>query len=303
MMAEWVVRRLDRRPDLRPKLLLIAAALAAAVTHGALGQAGAAAPQTGHAATHPPAFAVSSIKPYAANDMMIHTMMSADGVSMTGMPMHVIVREALGVTNDRLFGEPEWVNTERYSFEAKVAPEDAPGLKGMTPQQRWEMVLPVLEERCALKFHHETRELTVYTLVVARGGLKMQAPAPADASGKQPQAWNTMSGSDQGFTLTGRGASMASITRTVSMQLGSTVVDRTGLTGTYDFTLHFAADEAVRAATMLPGGQPTAEAAGPEESEPTIFTALQEQLGLKLEARKEPVDVIVIDHIEKPSDN
>jgi uncharacterized protein (TIGR03435 family) len=187
-------------------------------------------------------------------------MTTADGVSMTGMPMHVIVREAFGVTNDRLFGEPGWVSTERYSLEAKIAPEDAPRLKGLTPQQRWEMLLPVLEERCALKFHHETRELTVYALVVAKDGVKMQASAATEASGKQARERNTMADSDQGFTLVGRKSSMASIVRMVSMQLGSTVVDQTGLTGTYDFTRHFAADESVSSAIMLPGGQPTADA-------------------------------------------
>ena len=298
-----IAERAARRPGLMMKLLLTAAVLAAATSQGASGQVSIVSAQTGNAATHPPAFAVVSIKPYAANDTMVRTMIASDSVSLTGMPMRVIVREAFGVTNDRLFGEPGWVNTERYSVEAKVAPEDVPRLKGMTPQQRWQMLLPALEERCALKSHHETRELTVYALVVAKGGVRMQISAPADTSGNQVQTRNTSVGNDQGFTLTGYRSSMASIVRMVSMQLGGTVVDETGLTGAYDFTLHFAADESVHSAIMLPEGQQTADAAGSADSEPSIFTALQEQLGLKLEARKEPVDVIVIDHIERPSEN
>ena len=95
---------------------------------------------------------------------------------------------------------------------------------------------------------------------------------------------------------------MASITRWISLQIGSTVVDKTGLTGTYDYALSFVPDESMKAG-ILPPGRSGGGAPPPDAEGTSIFTALQEQLGLKLVAQKEPVDVIVIDHIEQPSAN
>ncbi len=255
------------------------------------------------AAPQLPAFDVASIKPYSSssNEMRIGMGETGDGFKITGMPMHMIVREAFGVTNDRLLGEPAWVGTSRYDIETKVAPEDAPKLKQLTQEQRWAMLVPVLEDRCALKFHHETRELTVYTLVVAKGGSKLQPSEHANAGVQQEPPQKASAGisiGDKGLTMSGHGASIASIARFISFDLGSTVVDKTGLTGTYDYTLSFAPDESMRAG-LLPSGSGTL----PEAQGPSIFSAVQEQLGLKLEAKKEPVDVVVIDHIEPPSAN
>ncbi len=229
-----------------------------------------------------------------------------DGIAVSGMPMHMILREAFGVTNDRLLGEPAWVTTSRYDVDAKVTPEDAPKFKPLTDQQQWQMLLPVLEDRCALKFHHETRELTVYTLVVARGGLKMQVSKPLDPNVKLTPGQNPssagMSVSEKLFTLTGRRASMTSIVRWISMQLGSTVIDKTGLTESYDYTLSFVPDESMKAG-ILPPGSNGGSTLPPDTEGPSIFTALPEQLGLKLVAQKLPVDVIVIDHMEPPTAN
>jgi len=259
-----------------------------------------------------PVFDVVSIKPTQSNGMMIRVQMVPDGVSVMGMPMHMILRESLGVTNDRLFGEPGWVNAERYDIEAKVAPEDAGKLKGLTPQQRWEMLRQALEERCGLKYHHETRDLTVYALIVAKGGLKMQPSKAADpteaqaAPGPVPgpgpgQRKVTEGVGDKGLTMNARDASLASIARMLSMPLGSTVVDKTGLTGTYDFSLEFAPDDSIRGNLPPPPGAPPEDGAGSQGQ--SIFSAVQEQLGLKLEAQKEPADVIVIDHLDKPTAN
>jgi len=285
-------------------LLMASAAIAAASARASTAQT--AASSGGSEAL--PAWDVVSIKPNQSNAMMIRVNMKPDGISMTGMPMHMILREAFGVTNDRLLGEPDWVNSERYDVEAKVAPEDAPKLKDLTPQERWEMLRAALEERCALKFHHETRELTVYALVVAKGGPKLQPAKPEDKTGEPGPGRGLgarsagMSIGDKGMTMTGHGSSMAFIARTLSLQMGSTVVDKTGLTGIYDYTLQFAPDENMRgempSAVGLPGPDDAAGSQGP-----SIFTAVQEQLGLKLEARKEPVDVVVIDHMEKPTEN
>lgn len=269
--------------------------------HCAQAQAGAIAQETPQRL---PAFDVASIKPYGSNDMLIRIHTNPDGVSVSGMPMHMILRDAFGVTNDRLLGEPGWVNVERYNVDAKVAPDDAPKLKDLTQAQRWAMLLPVLQDRCQLKFHYETRELTVYTLVVAKGGVKMQPSKPPDGGADQMLGRGPSSAgvtvSDRVFTLTGHMAAMETIVSMISRTIGSTVIDKTGLTGKYDYTLSFAPDENMRAGMLPPpgGGAPPPEADGL-----SILTAVQEQLGLKLVAQKEPVDVIVIDHIEQPTAN
>lgn len=264
------------------------------------GQASAAA-RMQSAAPQLPAFDVASIKPYSKSEMMIGVRTTDDGITISGMPMHMIIREAFGVTNDRLLGEPGWAGTSRYDIEAKVAPEDVPQLKQLSQEQRWTMLVPVLEDRCALKFHHESRNLTVYTLVVAKGGPKLQPSEPAGAAAKQTTPQSRMSIGDKGFTMSGDGASIASIAHMLSREIGSTVVDKTELTGTYDYTLEFTPDNRASLPMMRPreGGDSPA----PETQGPSIFTAVQEQLGLKLEAKKEMVDVVVIDHIEQPSAN
>jgi uncharacterized protein (TIGR03435 family) len=163
------------------------------------------------------------------------------------------------------------------------------------------MLVPVLEDRCTLKFHRETRELTVYTLVVAKGEPTLQPSKPAGSETNQAAPRNTMAIGDKGFTMAGRAASMTTIARMLSLQLGSSVVDKTGLTGTYDYTLEFSPESGASMPMMRP--RDGRDSPATEAHAPSIFTAVQEQLGLKLEAKKEPVDVVVIDHIEQPSAN
>ncbi len=313
-----------QRRRIRPCLSLAVACTSVALGASGAGAQAAAGATKGAAAAQDAsapalAFDVVSIKPYGRNDMMIRIQGSADGVSVTGMPMHMILREAFGTTNDRLLGEPGWVNANRYNVDAKVTPDDAQKFKALTFRQQWAMLLPALEDRCKLTFHHETRELTVYTLVVAKGGVKMQPakpddnaggpgpgggppPPPPPPQGRAPgQGRTTVGLGDGGMTMFGRGSSMEQIAATISRAIGSTVIDKTGLTGKYDYTLQFAPDENMRAGLPPPPGG--SGAPPPEAQGPSIFSAVQEQLGLKLEAQKEPADVIVIDHMEEPAAN
>jgi uncharacterized protein (TIGR03435 family) len=257
-------------------------------------------------AMRPLAFDVVSIKPYAKDAHMIRVMMPPDGISIQGMPMLMILREAFGVTNGQLLGEPDWASAERFEVEAKVTPEDAPRLKQMSNDDRWAMLLPALEDRCKLKFHHETREMTVYSLVIAKGGPKMppaqtQASAPPmPAPGGGPPAPPPLPAGFQPGEIffMSRTGTTSSLARMLSRTLGNPVIDKTGLTGKYDCSLHFAPDENVRANMPPPPGGPP-----PESDGPSIFTALQEQLGLKLEAQKQQADVVVIEHMEQPTEN
>lgn len=295
-----------------------------------------------------PLFDVVSVKAHKDEGMMMRIGISAtpDGFQADGVPLQMLIRQAFGLSADRILNEPDWAKSARFDVNAKVAPEDAPKLKDLSMQQRDAMMLPVLEDRFGLKYHHETKELQVYTLLVAKGGPKVKesegvagagaSPAPARAGagadvpppplpppgaggtpggagaarsgppGSPPGGARTMMRmSTEGMTLDAHQSTMASLAQMISHQISATVVDKTGLTGKYDYTLSFMPDTMGMGPMMRPGGDAGHEdgAESQQPVGPSIFTAVQEQLGLKLVAEKEAVDVIVIDHIEQPSAN
>jgi bla regulator protein BlaR1 len=257
-----------------------------------------------------PQFDVVSIKPHKDEGMRMM-------MGMRFLP-EILLRNAFDLSSDRILNQPEWVKSSRFDMAAKVAPEDAPKLKDLDFQHRWAMLVPVLQDRFGLKFHHETKEMEVYTLVVAKGGPRLKEatpeeladtapPPPPDRPGAPPalrKGQMMMRGSPQGMTLETRAATMTTLVRMLSQQIGSTVVDKTGLTGNYDYTLSFSPEQGNG---MMPLAKGPAPPDGGEQSQdppaPSIFTAVQEQLGLKLVAQKEKVDVVVIDHIQQPSAN
>lgn len=247
-------------------------------------------------------------------------MFQPDGTHIEGVPLKMIVREAFHVEDDRVIGLPAWVKTSRYDIQAKVAPEDAPKLEKLKVDQRASMLLPLLEDRFNLKYHHEVRELPSYSLVIAKGGSKLKAstvpdqpplPAPgddpkADGPGGGPHSGSGPNPRQGGFVrmmgpghIEATGADLQPLTRILSQSLGRTVVDKTGLSGLYDYTLNWTPDNAA----PPPKGPLPPEVVMPDPNGPSLFTALDEQLGLKLESEKGKVDVIVIDHIEPPSAN
>lgn len=320
-IARIMTGQAARNLSLSRKLLLGALcsiALAAPLIAG-LAWAGQQPAQQNTAGAAPlPQFDVISIKPHKDEgmNMRIAFMFTPDGASMDGMPLDELLRSAFGLSRDRIVNEPEWAKSSRFDIEAKVAPEDAPKLKDLKPDQRRAMMLPVLQDRFGLKFHHETKEMEVYTLVVTKGGPKLKEATPEELSGGAPPSDKPgappaprkgqfmMRAESQGFTLQATASDMAGLVRMLSQQIGSTVVDKTGLTGEYDYTLSFTPDDANMQMLGAPkgpapdGGGQTQEPVGP-----SIFAALQEQLGLKLVPEKQQVDVIVIDHIEQPSAN
>jgi uncharacterized protein (TIGR03435 family) len=278
-----------------------------------------------------PAFEVVSIKPHKDEGMMMRIGMGAtpDGFQADGVPLQMLIRQAFGLSDDRILNEPDWTKSARFDINAKVTPEDAPRVKVLNMRQRSDMLLPVLEDRFGMKYHHEKRVLQVYTLVVAKGGPKLKEsataesgadappppPMPPGASGAPggaaaigpgggPRTFMRMS--TQGMTLDARGATMASLAQIISQQMGGTIVDKTGLTGKYDFTLAFLPDNFMINGRMIgPAGGETPDGAQSQDQPvgPSLFTAVQEQLGLKLVAEKQPLDVIVIDQVEQPTEN
>jgi uncharacterized protein (TIGR03435 family) len=256
-----------------------------------------------------PAFEVVSIKPNKSGSMMMRIMFTSDGISVVGISAHMLLREALNISDNQLIGEPGWMNSDRFDIEAKVAAEDVPRLKDLKPTDRWAMLLPVFEDRFALKYHLETKDLTQYALVVAKGGLKIKEATAGDtyANGlKGPGGGAGGAGMMrvEPGELIGQAIPVSNLVRFLSFQFHSPVVDKTGLTGKYDIDLKWTPDETDGSMMRPPGSAPPEAAnAPPPAAGPSIFTALEEQLGLKLEAHKEPGDAIVIDHIEQPSPN
>ncbi len=290
-------------------LSAIALPVGIGVVHG---QTGAAAiPSAADTAPHDlPKYEVASIKPAASTDGRTLLHFTPDGTSIQGMPVQFLLQQAFGVEKDRIIGAPSWVQANRYDIEAKVSPENAPKVDRLKADERRTMLIPLLVERFDLKYHHETRDLPMYALVVAKGGAKLKSstPEPANEPPGSPFAGGPPSGLDSRGRMMmapGRiessGTSIDMLAHALAPQLGRSVVDKTGLTGRYDYTLQWTPDNAP---PPIPGGSgPAREATDSDAASVSLFTAIQEQLGLKLESEKSTVDVIVIDHIELPSAN
>src|SRR5580658_4471040 len=247
----------------------------------------------------PPAFEVATIKtskPDLDQSMMMFT---ADGVSITGIPLAMIIREAFNVEDDHIIGEPSWVKSNHFDIEAKVASDDAPKLKGLSPAQRKIMLVGLLTDRFGLKYHRETRDLPVYELVIAKAGVKMQPAKEQDPAKERHMMMFGGPGKIESTSM-----KTTALAHVLSMQLRRSVIDKTGLTGQYDFTLTFAPDEGAAVMAVPAGGSPAPNfEASDSPGAPSLFTAVEEQLGLKLESAKGPEEVIVIDQIEQPSAN
>lgn len=288
------------------KILLCAAGIIAVAIPFALGvlhspQVRAQA-QADSAADKLPAFEVSTVKPTKADEGMMRFMFTPDGISLEGTPMRMMLREAFNVENDQIIGGPDWLNSARFDVQAKVSPEDAPKLEKLNFAQRRAMLQQLLIDRFGLKYHHETRELPVYALVVAKGGLKMKATKPYDPN-EDPKEGRHMITVGHG-SIEANGAALEPLVHMLSQQLGRIVVDKTGLTAEYEYKLKWTPDTGGVPPGGPAGAPPGAGSAGdPDAGGPSVFTAIEEQLGLKLVSEKAPVDVIVIDHVDKPSEN
>jgi bla regulator protein blaR1 len=309
IMQEPVGRKLD----LGKKLLLVVAgtmAVAGPLMFGLMQepQRQAASPVAG-AATKVPAFEVASIKPNKSGMGMTMLRTTPVGFSASNVSLKALIQQAYGVEEDQILGAPSWLGSERYDMEAKVASSDTDALHDLNPDQRRLMLQPLLADRFQLKVHTELRDLPVLALVVAKGGPKLHEAKPGDTYPNGLKGFDGEGGPGMMLMrpgqLTAQGLDLSSVAKLLSQQLGRTVQDKTGLTGKYDFTLQWKPD---RDPSPMPGAPPPGQQGpdatlSPDSSEASIFTAVQEQLGLKLESRKAPVEVLVIDHVEAPSEN
>lgn len=244
----------------------------------------------------PPRFEVASIK----RDVTLQPgpqYRIFPGLSVERASLKYLVTLAYQVDDFRVSGGPGWIDFDRYNIEAKA--EAPPAYSQEYRLLQYRRLQTLLQERFQLAVHKDSRELPVYDLIVAKGGAKLHPPTciqsePGDSSiapGKIMMDYC-------GFGSLGKGsyqassATMAELCRTLSVRLGRVVVDRTGVTGRFRIQLKFAPDPSA-VLRDAPAADP-----GPD-----IFTALEEQLGLKLESSKGLVDVLIIDHVDRPSEN
>ena len=151
-----------------------------------------------------PSFDVISVKPDTTNGGMMRLMFTADGLSLTNIPIHMMLTEGFHLNDDQIASEPAWAKTDRFDVEAKVAGPDVPTLKKLTFEQRRTMFKQILADRFQLKTHTETRTLPVYVLSIAKGGSKL-AVASADTPSAGPAPPPSVSGSPAPARPRGRG--------------------------------------------------------------------------------------------------
>jgi uncharacterized protein (TIGR03435 family) len=254
-------------------------------------------------------FEVASIKPTQTPNAGWHLNDTSYGIDGRNVPLIYLVHQAYGIYEDnRYFGAPNWLSSDRYDMEAKMENSVAEQFRKLPRAQRilaeQHMIQLLLEERFSLKAHRESKEFPMYFLVVAKNGTKLQEakPNPDDPSAENG-VWGGGGTREGVTTITAHLVPIGQLASRLTGIVGRTVLDKTGLTGKYDFTLKYAPEYlALQSPTGAASeGQPTSTASDPTGI--TIFSAVQKQLGLKLESGKGPLEIIVIDHIEKPSGN
>jgi len=237
-------------------------------------------------------FEVASIKPTppGAAGRWIR-MLSVHEFAAKNHALRTLVAAAYNLSPEAISGGPAWVDSDRYDIVAKAAGEVRPNLN-----EQMSMLRKLLADRFQLTFHSEQKELRVYALTVAKGGPRLkESTVSLDASPEGPPPLIFVV-SPQLVRLPGRNATMAELASVMQRAaIDYPVLDRTGLSARYDFDLEFTPDETVF------GG---AQGKGTDDStQPGLFGAIQQQLGLRLEPTRGPVEVLVIDRVARPSDN
>jgi uncharacterized protein (TIGR03435 family) len=292
------IRRILGQPDRdsRPSGAIAAAALTLVV-------AGAVAVVSVHAAPQQPqpAFEVASIKrDVSGQPGPLYKLFP--GFTVERATVKDLIAMAYYIHDFQILAGPGWINSERYNIQAKA--DGAPVFSQEYRMLQLRRLQTLLRERFKLAVHRETKELPVYELTVVKGGPKLEAPNciqrnPGDfknAPGKT--MWDYCGSGGWGIgRYEATNGDMSDLAGGLSGMLERIVVDKTGITGKFHIQLTFAPDDSVRrfpdiaAAPTSPGDAPN------------IFTALQEQLALKLESARGPVEALVIDHVERPSEN
>ena len=233
-------------------------------------------------------FEVASIKPNDSNSAVSNGgRLTGQRFTSTNVTIVQLLRTAYGVQEFQIQGGPGWIGLDRFDITANMP-------SGSRPDEWPVMLQNLLADRFRLRLHREPRQMDVYALVVARNGFKL---TPLDSSRCAPPNGRNAAEAFRetgscGFSATptqivARGQSMDQLAVRLSRSIGQTVVNKTGVSGIFDFTVEWTQDEQFRA----PGAS----------ASPAIFTALTEQLGLRLQGDRAPVEMLVIDAIERPT--
>ena len=237
------------------------------------------------AAQQPPVFEVATVKPTDPSNPRKGIGFGPGGriVNIIGLSIGDLIQRSYDLPPFRVSGGPSWLNSDHFDITAKS------GGNTPVPMEQFSLMLQrLLADRFALKFHREQKEFNVYSLVLAKTGPKLKEGGSAGPN------MSTSRGQVEGQKVP-----ISMFASALSRYLGRAVIDDTGLKGNYDFTLKWTPGENEPTfATPDTRAAPAADAFGP-----TIYTALQDQLGLKLESKKAPLDVLVVDSAEKPSGN
>jgi uncharacterized protein (TIGR03435 family) len=248
-------------------------------------------------AAKPTAYDTVSIRQNKSGSMSYGWRPTPNGISATNITVRNFLLQAYGPINSRLIsGLPNWTTTLHFDIEGKLDDDTFAQLSNLSPKEAFEAnqrrMQQILVDRFNLKLHHEQKELPAYALVVAKGGSKLKEADP-NLMTKPSAAYRPGAVSGRDGEFSGQAITTDRLARGLSSNLDREVVDQTGLIGNYDIALKW---QPIRASQ----DSATADA---DSSRASIFTAVQEQLGLKLESTKAMTDTIVVDSIEMPSEN
>jgi uncharacterized protein (TIGR03435 family) len=235
-----------------------------------------------------PSFEVATIKPTKPDEQRKLLMIRGRRFETVNMSLTDLISFAYGVHSKQVLGAPAWADTDKFDITAQPDLDGAPNDKQVKG-----MLQKLLAERFKLTFHHDKKELSVYVLSAAKSGSKL-SKSQGDPNGLPSLGFRQLG------ALNVRNASMGDFAGVLQgAVLDRPVVDQTGLTGRFDFTLNWTPDDSQFGGMAAHLPPPADIASAP----PGLYIAIQEQIGLKLDATKAPTDVLLIDHVEKPSDN
>lgn len=255
------------------------------------------------AAMQAPRFEAASIKANTSATRAVGFDLPAGRVQITNAPLRFIIRQAYRIPEPRILGGPDWMGIVRFDITA-TAPA-----AGWTGDRARQMLQSLLADRFKLVTHMETRNLPIYTLVVAKAGSlgPNLRPSARECSGSGPkmadgkvQCGLLVSQAATRANLRGGGLAFGDVVRTLGDYVDRPLEDRTGLNGRYDLELQFTADRGAVPGGPVPGGLTTTAA---DTDIPALPTALLEQLGLRLEPTRGDVDVMVVDGVDRPTGN
>lgn len=247
-------------------------------------------------------FAVSTVKPNKTGAGW-RLQFTLNGFTARNVTLRQVIQEAYGVYEENRLSEgPRWLTSDQFDIDAKIDQADVVRFGDLSIDQRRSALQMLLADRFKLRVHHQIVTMPGYALVIAKGGPKLTKTSPGEVYHSQINGIDGIVTRSERGVLGVEGFTMTGFARLLYQSAGLMVQDRTGLTDRYSFMLRWAPDEpqTVPANLNASGQQEIIE---PNASEASIFTALREQLGLKLDAIKYPVDTIVIDQVEKPSAN